>query len=100
MSMSAAGKWQVTMETPIGTQKFTWNLQQSTAGWSGTMQSQAGSSELKGVRVDGDQVAFESKVNSPMGSIHVAFSGAVAGDRIGGTCKTAYGDMPFSAERV
>jgi hypothetical protein len=64
------------------------------------MNSQAGASELKDVRVDGDQVAFQSKVSTAMGQIHVAFSGAVAGDRISGNCKTAYGDMPFSAQRA
>jgi hypothetical protein len=98
--MSAAGKWQVTMETPIGTQKFTWDLQQSGGGWTGTMNSQAGAAELKSVRVDGAQVAFESKVGTPMGQINVAFSGTVTGDRISGSCKTVYGDMPFSAQRA
>jgi hypothetical protein len=35
--MSVAGKWQISMDTPIGTQKFTWDLQQAGAAWKGTM---------------------------------------------------------------
>ena len=31
--MSVAGKWNISMDTPIGTQKFTWDLQEAGGGW-------------------------------------------------------------------
>lgn len=98
--MSVAGQWQLSMDTPIGKQNFTWDLQQSGTGWTGTMHGQAGPSELKDISVSGDSVAFNTLVNSPMGSIKLGFSGAVAGDQISGTCKTMFGDIKFAGQRA
>jgi hypothetical protein len=97
--MSAAGKWNVTMDTPIGRQKFVWDLQQSGDAWRGTMDGQAGRSELNNIRVDGDSVGFETRVNSPMGAINLAFDGSISDDQISGTCKTVFGDTQFTGAR-
>jgi hypothetical protein len=97
--MSAAGKWNVTMDTPIGRQKFVWDLQRSGDAWRGTMDGQAGRSELNNIRVDGDSVGFETRVNSPMGAINLAFDGSISGDQISGTCKTVFGDTQFTGAR-
>src|SRR5688572_16982929 len=80
--MSVAGKWQVAMDTPIGKQKFTWDLQQAGAGWKGSMDGQAGVTELTDIKVAGGDVSFGTRVNSPMGTIDLAFSGAATGDQI------------------
>lgn len=98
--MSVAGKWQLSMETPIGTQKFTWDLQQAGGGWKGTMDGQAGVTELTDIKVDGGNVSFGTRVNSPMGTIDLAFSGAAADNQIGGVCKTLFGDLRFSGQRA
>jgi hypothetical protein len=97
--MTAAGKWNITMDTPLGTQKFTWDLQPAGTGWKGTMVSQGGPSELTDIRVDGNSVGCSTQVNSPMGAIQLAFSGSVSGDAISGTCKTLFGDQKFSGQR-
>jgi hypothetical protein len=98
--MSVAGKWNITMDTPIGTQRFTWDLSEAGGAWKGTMDSQGGITNLGGIKVDGEKVAFETTVNSPMGAIHLAFSGAVSGNRITGTCRTMFGDNQWSGERA
>jgi hypothetical protein len=87
------------MDTPIGTQKFVWTIQPAGAGWSGSMESRAGTSEMANVNVVGDRLSFDTAVNSPMGSVQLAFSGAAAGDTISGTCKTRFGDTQFSGVR-
>jgi hypothetical protein len=97
--MNVEGKWNISMSTPIGTQKFTWELTPAGAGWKGTMVSQAGPSELTEIRVDGASVGCNSRVNSPMGAIDLQFSGSVTGDQISGTCKTLFGDQKFSGQR-
>lgn len=98
--MSVAGKWNVTMDTPIGTQKFSWNLQESGGAWSGTMDSQGGPSQLSAVKVEGDKLSFNTTVQSPMGTVNLAFSGAVAGASVSGVCKTMFGDLAFSGARA
>lgn len=98
--MNVAGKWQISMDTPIGTQKFTWDLQAAGAGWKGTMDAPTGSAELSNVQISGANVGCNARVNTPLGMVDVTFEGAVADDKIGGTCRTQYGNFQFSGERV
>lgn len=97
--MSVAGKWNVTMDTPIGTQKFVWDLQHAEGGWKGAMEGQTGRSELNAIKVDGNNFGFDTRVNSPMGAINLTFSGAVNGDQISGACKTMFGNSQFTGQR-
>ena len=97
--MSVAGKWNVTMETPIGTQKFVWDLQSQAGAWSGTMAASTGTTALTNIEADGQKFSCESDVSSPMGSIHVAFSGEVNGDTVAGSCRTLFGSSTFSGTR-
>lgn len=98
--MSVAGKWNITMDTPMGTQKFTWDLQPSGAGWTGTMNGSAGSAELTDIAVDGSNVICRSRVTTPMGPINLTFEGAANGDQISGKCKTMFGDSKFAGTRM
>jgi hypothetical protein len=98
--MSVAGKWNVSMDTPIGTQKFVWELQEAGGGWVGTMDAQTGRAELTQIKVNGDDVAFETRINSPMGAIHLTFQGVVSGDQISGACKTTFGNSQFTGSRA
>jgi hypothetical protein len=93
--MSDAGKWNLTMNTPIGVQKFTAEIRPD-----GSFTSQAGVTKLESVKVDGASVAFNTTVTSPMGPVNLAFSGTIAGSQISGTCKTMFGDMGFSGEKA
>jgi hypothetical protein len=98
--MAVAGKWNITMDTPIGTQKFTWDLADAGGAWTGTMNSLGGATRLSPIKVDGDNVSFETDVQGPMGQLHLTFLGAVAGDKISGTCKTMFGDQSFAGTRA
>jgi hypothetical protein len=97
--MSLAGKWSVSMDTPIGRQQFGWEIKESGGSWSGVMDGPTGRAELKDIRVNGDSVAFETRINSPMGALDLNFSGAVQGDQISGTCKTLFGNAQFAGTR-
>lgn len=98
--MSVAGKWQISMDTPIGTQKFTWDLQQAGAAWQGTMSAPTGNSELSNVQVSGSNVGCNARVSTPLGQVDVTFEGAVSGDKIAGSCRTQFGNFQFSGERA
>ena len=97
--MSIAGKWNVSMDTPIGRQQFAWDFRESGGAWTGVLDGPTGRADLKDIKVNGDTVAFETRVNSPMGAINLSFSGAVSGDQISGTCKTMFGNAQFSGTR-
>jgi hypothetical protein len=93
--MSDAGKWNLTMNTPIGVQTFTAEIRPE-----GPFTSQAGVTKLEGVKVDGNSVAFSTTVTSPMGPVNLGFSGTIAGNQISGTCKTMFGDMNFTGQKA
>ncbi len=99
--MSVEGQWNVTMETPLGTQRFSLKFSQSAGAWSGTMVAEkTGASELSALKVDGATVSFETKVSSPMGPLKLDMSGTVQGDTLTGVCKTMLGNANFSAMRA
>lgn len=98
--MNVAGKWSVTMQTPIGTQQFTWDLQRVQDVWQGTMDSRAGRTDLTNIAVEENRVAFNSRVDSPMGAIDLAFEGSANGDTISGSCRTLIGTSTFAGVRV
>jgi hypothetical protein len=100
VTMSVAGKWNVSMDTPIGRQQFGWDIQESGGAWSGVMDGPTGRAELRQIKVSGENVAFETRINSPMGAIDLNFSGAVAGDQISGMCKTMFGNVQFNGTRA
>jgi hypothetical protein len=77
-----------------------WDLQDAGGGWTGTMDAQTGRSELNDIKVSGDTFAFAARVNSPMGSLNLTFTGTVMGDQITGTCKTMFGNSQFTGTRA
>jgi autotransporter translocation and assembly factor TamB len=99
--MSVEGQWNVTMDTPLGTQQFSLNFRQAGGAWSGTMTGdKIGTAELTSLKVEGTSVSFETKVNSPMGPLSVTMSGSVNGSALTGVCKTMFGNMDFKGARA
>lgn len=98
--MSFAGKWNVTLDTPLGKQSAVWDIRQAGGGWTGTMQAKTGASELKNMKVQGDTLAFETSVKSPLGSINAIVNCSLQADAVSGICKTSYGNMRFSGVRA
>jgi hypothetical protein len=100
--MSVAGRWQVTMPTPIGTMKFLWELEEANGTWRGKMSGEppVGNSDLRNIQVNGETVSFMTTVKSPMGALDLTFNGNASGDALQGVCKTSYGDNKFSAVRA
>jgi hypothetical protein len=100
--MSVAGKWRVTMPTPIGTLEFVWDLTDTGGAWRGQMSGEPpiGISELTAIEAQANVISFVTTVKSPMGALQANFIGTATGDTMTGTCKTRFGDNQFSAVRV
>jgi hypothetical protein len=100
--MSVAGKWRVTMPTPIGTLKFVWDIVDNGGTWRGQMSGEPpiGNSELTGIQVNGETIGFATTVQSPMGALQVSFKGTAADTSMTGVCNTRFGDNSFTAVRI
>jgi hypothetical protein len=100
--MSVEGKWNVTMDTPLGTLQFAWEFTKIDGRWEGRLigQGLVSDSRLRGIRVSDGTVSFETTTSSPLGPVDLKFEGTIVEDRLGGRCRTRFGDNDFSAVRI
>jgi hypothetical protein len=100
--MSATGKWEITMNTPMGAQPATLELEENDSTLTGTMTAAAapGPLEVTDGTVDGDNLTWKAALTQPM-PINLEFSATVDGDKISGTAKLgAFGDASFEGARA
>jgi hypothetical protein len=96
--MSAAGTWNLVMQTPIGERKSTLNLQSSGGALTGKMIAEGGSVDIYEGKVAGNAASWKADIKNPM-PLTLEFSGTVDGDKISGTVNAAVGSWPFSGSR-
>ncbi len=98
--MAIDGKWEITINSPMGAQKAKLDLAASGAALTGTQHAQGASQPVANGKVDGNNLAWSASITSPM-PMTLEFSGAVDGDKLSGSVKAgAFGSFPFSGGRV
>ncbi|MEL6360097.1 MAG: hypothetical protein AAFR21_03365 [Pseudomonadota bacterium] len=98
--MAADGKWNLTINTPMGAQTGTLTLATDGGALTGQMDGNMGSVAIEEGSVDGDNVKWNAKITSPM-PMTLEFSGAVEGDNLNGNVKLgAFGESTFSGTRA
>jgi hypothetical protein len=84
--MSVDGKWNITVQTPMGAQSSTLELVTDGAGLTGSQSGNGESGAIYEGRVEGDTASWKVDITRPM-SLTVSFSATVDGDSISGTAK-------------
>lgn len=98
--MAIDGKWEITINSPMGAQKATLDLKAEGAALSGTQTAMQGTQALANGKIDGNNIAWSASITSPM-PMTLEFSGMVDGDKLSGSVKAgAFGSFPFSGGRV
>ena len=98
--MGIDGTWNLTLETPIGTQESTLVAQTSGAVLTGTQSSPDGSQPIQDGAVDGDEASWSVSITSPM-AMTLEFKGVVDGDSISGSVKLGmFGEAKFTGARA
>jgi len=98
--MSAEGTWNITTQSPMGSQDGTLKLTVDGNTLSGTMSGPQGDIEMSEGTVDGDNITWKAEITSPM-AITIEASGAVDGDNISGSLKLgSFGTATFSGSRA
>lgn len=99
--MAVDGKWNITMNTPMGSRQTTLELNASGAALSGTWVGQQGPQQFSGGTVDGDNVAWQVDMSGPMGAMTLSFKGKVEGDNINGDVQFgSFGSGTFTGTRA
>lgn len=98
--INASGTWKALVETPIGTFKYTYLIQQEGDKLSGKISSESDNGkkeiELKEGKVVGDQISFVEMLSFQDNEIKITYAGKIAGNEI--KCTRQVGD--FATEDV
>src|SRR5438874_4626570 len=86
IAVSADGKWDVTMNTPMGAQTVTLVLTTSGSSLTGSVTSPQGSVDITEGTVDGNALTFKASIEQPM-PITLEFDATLDGDNISGKVK-------------
>ena len=98
--MSANGTWNTTINTPMGAQNGTLELNVDGSDLSGKMSSPQGEMAIEHGAIDGDSLSWKAAITAPM-PMTLEFSATVDGDAITGTVKLgAFGEAEFSGTRA
>jgi hypothetical protein len=98
--MAIDGKWEITINSPMGAQKAKLEFQSNGAALTGTQHAQGSSQPVSNGKVDGSTVSWSANITSPM-PMTLEFTGNVEGDALKGSVKAgAFGSFPFAGARV
>jgi hypothetical protein len=97
--MSLVGKWNLTVDSPIGQQKVTVEVSRQNDVLGGTFTNSQGQTPLASARAEGDQAWFDAAAKTPFGEMQLSFHGTIEVDKIYGQCKTTFGSSPFEGTR-
>ncbi|MBT4492714.1 MAG: hypothetical protein HOC70_05665 [Gammaproteobacteria bacterium] len=98
--MSVDGSFNVTINSPMGAQDSVLTLVTDGDSLSGTMAGAQGTQEFTGGKVDGNNLAWEVNMTSPM-PMTLEITATVDGDSISGDVKLgAFGNASFAGERA
>ena len=98
--MSADGKWNTTMNTPMGAQQGTLELAIDGNTLTGSLTGAQGKIDLTDGAVDGDTLTWKAALTQPM-PINLEFTAKVEGDSISGDVKLGgFGNATFSGTRA
>jgi hypothetical protein len=98
-AMAIDGKWEITINSPLGAQKATLDLASDGTSLTGSQQAAQGSGPVENGKVDGNIATWSAKISSPM-PMTLDFTGTVDGDKLSGSVKAgSFGSFPFTGSR-
>jgi hypothetical protein len=99
--MAIDGRYDIQIDTPMGTQTASLTLKTDGNALSGSATSQMGTAEFSGGTVDGENITWHMKINTPLGEMDLDYKGTVTGDDISGEVVIGnFGSSPFKGKRA
>ncbi len=98
--VNITGKWEISLESPMGTLNFNLEVKQEGASLSGKFVSQFGTSEFTGGKVLGNETFFTLSLTFGGESMDLTFSAVIEGDTMRGTVQSSMGSMEFKGRRI
>jgi imidazolonepropionase-like amidohydrolase len=94
------GSWTMTLNSPQGPLELTMTIAQNGAGFSGSMTSQLGTTEITGGEIAGRTATWTTVIQAGGQAITLNYRGEVDGNRMSGSADLgSFGSASFTAER-
>jgi hypothetical protein len=97
--MSAQGKWNITIETPMGDKTGVLDLVVDGATLSGSLSDADHFAVISNGKIEGNRLEWSAKITKPM-RMSFKFTATVDTDRIQGSAKHWFGSVSFHGSRV
>jgi hypothetical protein len=97
--VSVAGKWNISIETPMGTKHGVLELAVDGPVLTGSLRDAEHSALISDGRIEGNRLHWSAKLTKPM-RMTFKFSAIVEDDRITGRAKHLLGSAAFSGTRA
>ena len=94
-----AGEWEITAESPRGTQTRVVTFEQDGNSLTGEMETQMGSWPIENGSVNGNEISFTMVFTRGDRSMEMTYTGTVEGDEMSGKFVTPRGEVPWTAKR-
>jgi hypothetical protein len=93
------GKWNITMDTPMGEKRGILELQSEGTTLTGWLTHGEHQAAISDGRIDGNQLSWSAKITTPM-RLSFKFTATVDADRISGAAKYWLGKATFTGTRA
>lgn len=98
--MSADGKWNLVMSTPLGERKVTLDLKEAGGALTGKMTNAEGNAtNIYEGKASGNSLSWKADITNPM-PLTLSFTGNVDGAKISGNVSAAVGSWTFTGARA
>ena len=97
--MSAAGTWQLTVNTPMGTQTPTLTLAEEGGKLSGTLQSPMFSTDFGDGTIEGNDLSWAMTIEAMGQKIELTVAATLDGDSMSGKMNSPMGASDFTGKR-
>jgi hypothetical protein len=98
--MSVDGTWNITFESPLGSQEGQLILTTSGNTLTGKIKSELGESDISNGTVNGNEISWTIEVTEPV-KLSIVNTGTIDGDKLSGTAKLGdLGDATFNGARA
>jgi hypothetical protein len=98
--MAIDGKWNLTIQTPLGEQSSMLEVASSGGALTGKQSGDQGTQDIENGTITGDEASWSIAIVVPM-PMTLTFSGTVSGDALSGTVRLgAFGESTFTGARA
>lgn len=98
--MAIDGKWNLTIQTPLGEQTSVLEVSSANGTLTGTLTGDQGTQTIENGTIEGDEASWSVDIVVPM-PMTLGFTGSVSGDSLSGTVKLgAFGESTFAGARA